>query len=883
MNRQRALLLALGFAGAFPLHAQDIPLYRDSTRSVDRRVEDLLGRMTKEEKFWQLFMIPGDLDQPGQDYSHGIFGLQIAPSGTATGPAAARAHAERINDVQRYFVEQTRLGIPIIPFDEGVHGVVREGGTMFPQAIGLAATFDTGLMTQVAGAIAEESRSRGIRQILAPVINLATDVRWGRTEETYGEDPWLSAALAVAYSRALERHGVVATPKHFVANVGEGGRDSYPIGAGPRRLEEYEFRPFRAAVEDGGAGSVMSAYNSVGGTPASQNGWLLTSVLRGEWRFRGFVISDAAATGGATVLHNTEPDTPHAARDAFEAGLDVVFQSSWPQYRPYWKAFESGLIADSVIDRAVRRVLRAKFELGLFEHPYVDPADAGALNGSEAHRALARRAAEEGIVLLENRGGLLPLRGDLASIAVIGPDAREGRLGGYSGPGTTMVSILHGIRARAGKSAVHYAEGVSRIDTEYVVVPAAALSHLAQGRLQPGLQAQFFDNPALSGPAITSRVDSVVDFGWTLSAPTDRLDSDWYSARWSGNLTVPAGGVRRIGVMGTEGYRLYLDGRLIVDRWNKVSAGEALAAVDLPARSKHAFRLEYRETIGNAHLKLVWDAGVRRDWRSRIDAAVATARRSRVAIVVAGIEEGEFRDRSKLGLPGHQGELIRRVVATGTPTVVVLVGGSAITMPEWGDRVGAILDAWYPGTEGGNAVARVLFGDVDPSGRLPITFPAAEGQVPLVYDHQPTGRGDDYLDGSGLGAYPFGYGLSYTTFEYADLSIEPAQMEPGDSATVSLLVRNTGARAGDEVVQLYIRDLLATVAQPVEALKGAVRIHLAPGESRRVTFALGPRELALLDRDMHWSVEPGEFRVMVGASSRDIRLRGGLVVTEPGR
>jgi beta-glucosidase len=289
-------------------------------------------------------------------------------------------------------------------------------------------------------------------------------------------------------------------------------------------------------------------------------------------------------------------------------------------------------------------------------------------------------------------------------------------------------------------------------------------------------------------------------------------------------------------------------------------------------------RLEYFESTGNAKLKLVWDAGVPDDWRAKIDSAVALARRSSVAVVVAGIEEGEFRDRAKLSLPGHQEEMIERVAATGTPTVVVLIGGSAITGGQWMDRAAAVLTAWYPGEEGGNAVADVIFGDYNPAGRLPMTWPVFEGQLPLVYNHKPTGRGDDYVDLTGQPLFPFGFGLSYTTFEYSSLEIAPSTMGASDTARVSLRVKNTGSRAGDEVVQLYVHDLLGSVARPVMQLEGFTRVHLAPGETKEITFRLGPDELRMLDRDLAWTVEPGTFRVLVGASSRDIRLRGDLVV-----
>jgi beta-glucosidase len=863
--------------------------YRDARLPVDARVRDLLGRMTPDEKFWQLFMIPGSLDDPAHDYSHGIFGLQISADTTLPPAQAARAHAERVNAIQRYFVERTRLGVPIIPFDEALHGLMREGAIVYPQAIAMAATWDSALVARTNAAVARETRSRGIRQVLSPVVNIASDVRWGRVEETYGEDPYLTGVMGRVFVRAFERSGIVTTPKHFVANVGEGGRDSYPIDVSARVLEERYFPPFRSLVQDAGARSVMTAYNSVDGLPATQNGPLMNGTLKRDWGFTGFIISDAAATGGATVLHHTEASTATATRRAFAAGLDVVFQSEYPQHRPYLDAFRRGQVSDSVRDAAVSRVLRAKFELGLFERPYVNLDSAAHWSGHAEARALAREVARKSLVLLRNANGTLPLAKGLRSIAVIGADAAAVRFGGYSGRGLAPVSILEGIRAavnggsgRATPPAVRFAPGPGRLAPEHAVVPAQHLSHVtdAGAAPSPGLRGEYFANNRLEGASHLVRIDPRVDFGWTLNSPARGIPFDWYSVRWTGTVTAPATGVRRLGVEGNDGYRLWVDDRLVIDNWEKRSYGARLAEVGFAPGSRHDLRLEFFESTGNARVKLVWDAGVPTapDRRAQIDSAVRAAEASEVAVIVAGVEEGEFRDRALLSLPGAQEELIRAVVATGTPVVVVLVGGSAITMSRWLDSVGAVVHAWYPGEEGGNAIADVLFGDENPGGRLPITFPVSEGQLPLTYDHKPTGRGDDYVDLTGQPLFPFGYGLSYTTFAYADLRITPDTMGPAGSATVRATITNTGTRAGDEVVQLYVRDILATVARPVLQLRGFTRIHLRPGERREVTFTLGPEHLRMLDEQMRWVVERGLFRVLVGASSKDIRLRGALVV-----
>jgi beta-glucosidase len=892
--RIRVLVLAaaLGVLASAAASTQERLPYQNASLPIADRVRDLLSRMTLEEKFWQLFMIPGNLDNPANDYSHGIFGLQVGPAepvagsrigprqppGTLAAGEAARAHAERINAIQKYFIEKTRLGIPIIPFEEAVHGLPREGATVFPAAIALASTWNTALMTQVASAIAEETRSRGIRDVLSPVINIADDVRWGRVEETYGEDPYLSSRMAAAFVGAFEQAGVVTTPKHFVANVGEGGRDSYPIEHSERMLMERYYPPFMAALA-AGARSIMASYNSVDGQPATQNRHLLTDVLKRDWGFTGFVISDASGTSGATVLHHTEASTATSTHDAFDAGLDVVFQSQYGDQRPYLAAFQQGQVTQAEMDASVARVLRVKFDLGLFEHPYVDVDTAATANGSTGHRALAREAARASMVLLKNDAHLLPLSKATKSIAVIGGDADEARLGGYSGPGNDKVSVLAGIRAALGSSTdVRFTPGPGRLASALAVVPAEQLSTASNGLAVHGLKGEYFDNPRLEGQPRLTRTDARMSFQWTLNSPGRGIPFDWYSVRWTGTITAPSGGVQHIGVEGNDGYRLWLDGTLVIDNWIKQSFGTRSAAVSFTPASTHQIKLEYFEPAGNARVKLVWDAGVVDDSKAKIDAAVAAAKQSDVAVIVAGVEEGEFRDRAKLSLPGRQEELIQAVAATGRPTVVVLIGGSAITMASWLDRVGAVVDAWYPGEDGGEALADVLFGDVNPAGRLPITFPVFEGQLPLSYDHKPTGRGDDYVDLTGQPLFPFGFGLSYTTFDYSALAIEPAEMSAASTATIRCAVTNTGTRAGDEVVQLYLHDVLASVARPVIELKRFERVHLAPGEKTTLTFTIGPDDLRMLDKNMTWIVEPGTFRILIGASSKDIRLRSDLVV-----
>ena len=457
-------------------------IYKDPSSSPEKRAKDLLTRMTPEEKFRQLFMIPGDITGMEDKYKAGIFGFQVNTAGKS-GDAAqqmlqydpgANAYetAVKINQLQRFFLEKSRLGIPLIPFDEALHGLVRDGATAFPQSIALAATWNKQLVHQVADAIAQECKTRGIRQILSAVVNIASDVRWGRTEETYGEDPYLASEMGVAFVSAFEKKGIITTPKHFVANVGDGGRDSYPIHWRIKNqmtlpaanhhaasssevlqlLREIYLPPFEACFKRGGSRSVMTSYNSYDGSPCTAHDALLNQLLKREWGFDGFVISDAGATGGANVLHFTAKDYADATTQSITNGLDVIFQTSIDHESLFSPPFLNGDLKSSVVDSAVFRVLKKKFELGLFENPYIDPDEAKKWNGHTDHRNLAKKAALESLVLLKNDKNILPLSKNIRSIAVIGPDADEARLGGYSGPGNNKVSILKGIKNKTGNT-----------------------------------------------------------------------------------------------------------------------------------------------------------------------------------------------------------------------------------------------------------------------------------------------------------------------------------------------------------------------------------------------------------------------------------------------
>ncbi|MCB4808927.1 glycoside hydrolase family 3 C-terminal domain-containing protein [Tamlana sp. 62-3] len=864
------------------------PPYKNPKLPVEERVQDLLSRMTLEEKFWQMFMIPGDLSIGKDKLKHGIFGFQISSKGKNDNAAeqimdygstgSAQDMANEINKLQKYFLEETRLGIPIIPFNEALHGLARDGATVYPQAIGLAATWDTNLVGDVAKAITKETKTRGIRQILSPVLNIARDVRWGRVEETYGEDPYLTTQMGLSFISEFENEGVITTPKHFVANVGAGGRDSYPISFNERLLEEIYFPAFKAVFQKAGARSVMTAYNSLDGTPCTSNAWLLRDKLKGEWGFDGFVISDAGATGGANVLHFTAANYAEATEDAVEGGLDVMFQTNYNHFPLFWEAYEKGMVDIKAIDEAVSRILKIKFELGLFEDPYVDAKEADKWNGHKTHRELARKAASKSMVLLQNNNAVLPVSKSNTKVALIGHDAKTVRLGGYSGPGNDKVSFYKGVAAKIGEANISYAEGVSLKEENYTVIAPKYLSSTKDGKKVEGLKGDYFDNITLSGSPKVERVDKKIGFGWTLFSPHKDLPYDWYSVRWTGKVKAPKTGISKIGIEGNDGYRLYLDGKLLIDNWQKQSYNTILKEFYFVEGKEYDVKIEFFESAGNAKFKFIWDADVTQEWEQQIKDAVTAAEKSDVAVVFAGIHEGEFRDRALLALPGHQEALIKAVAATGKPTVVVLVGGSAITMANWKNDVDGIIMAWYAGENGGNGFADILFGDENPAGRLPITFPVDEAQCPLYYNNKPTGRGDNYHNLTGQPLFPFGYGLSYTSFEYSNIEFSKNNMAPNESIEVTCTITNSGKLDGEEVVQLYIRDELSSVAQPIKSLKGFQRIALKSGESKTVTFTLDSEALSMLDINLKRVVEPGDFRIMIGASSKDIRLRKILTV-----
>ena len=773
--------------------------YRDPSRPTAERVEDLLARMGQDEKLAQLGGVwvtelarAGRLDETkAKDLlRHGTGHVTRIAAATTLRPTELAALA---NEIQRFLAEHTRLGIPAVVHEESTGGFCARDATCFPQAIGLASTWDPELVCAVGRVIRTQMLAVGARHTLAPVLDVARDPRWGRTEETYGEDPYLAARIGVAYVRGVQgddlARGVVATGKHFVGyGAPEGGLNWAPAPLSRRELLERFVPPFEAAIREAGLASVMNGYHEIDGIPCAASPELLDELLRGQMGFDGTVVADYYSVRTLWSYHRVAADESEAAARALEAGIDVELPALETYAEPLARALREGRADPAWVDRSVRRVLRQKFQLGLFERPYVDAAAARSAFQTPAQRGLARRVAEASLVLLVN-DGLLPLDPAPDSLAVIGPVAASRRLlqGDYHYP--THLELRFGPIREASDGGAD-----ARRDGETAL-------------------------PALPPPP-TSTSEGRVDLAECFPPMVTLLE-----------------GIRSRAAPGA---------RVAYARGCDVSGDDA----------------------------------------SGIEEAVAAARGAEVAIVAVGgrsglsdgCTSGEFHDRAELGLPGLQQRLVEAVVATGTPTVVVLVNGRPLALPWIAERVPAVLEAWLPGEQAGSAVAAALFGDVNPAGRLPVTLPRAVGQLPLYYNHKPSGARSqikgEYADLSNTPLFPFGHGLSYTAFDYGELELDAVRVPPDARVAVAVRVRNAGPRRGEEVVQLYVRDPVASVTRPVRQLAGFARLPLDPGQARRVVFHLDTSQLAFYGRDMLLSVEPGEVEVMVGASSEDIRARG---------
>ena len=771
MNKLYFTLL-LFILSSFSLFSQEDIKYKNARLSSDERTRDLIKRMTLDEKIgqllcplgWEMYTKQGNKVSASDKYKAlvddkhvgmywAVYRADPWTKKTLITGLNPQLAASAGNAMQTYAVKNTRLGIPVFIAEEAPHGHMAIGATVFPAGIGLASTWNPMLIEEIATVISKEIRLQGGHISYGPILDVSRDSRWSRVEESYGEDPVLTAILGEAYVKGTgagdlsKPYSTIATLKHFVAyGIPEGGHNGNIAHIGERELFESFLPPFETAI-DAGALSVMTSYNSIDGIPCTANKYLLTDVLRDRWNFGGFVVSDLVSIDGLAQDHHVAQSMQDAGTMAIAAGVDADLGAN--AFATLGKAVNEGKIEESVIDSAVYRILKLKFDMGLFENPYVDASLAKNVVGSKEHLTYALQAAQQSIVLLENNG-ILPLKKELKNIAVIGPNADNhyNQLGDYTAPqkDEDVKTVLDGVRAKVPNANVKYVKGCAIRDTTNTNIAEAV--------------------------AIAKNAD--------------------------------------------------------------------IAIVVVGGSSARDFKTEYLET----------------------GAAIASKN------TLSDIECGEGFDRSNLDLLGKQMELLEAVKATGTPVVVIYIQGRPLNMNWASENADALINAWYPGQRGGDAIADVLFGDYNPAGRLPISVPRSVGQIPVYYNKKHP-RGRDYVETEVTPLYSFGYGLSYTDFEYKDLIVEA---KDSMNYNISFTVKNVGDRSGDEVAQLYVRDEVASVVQPNKQLKRFERINIKPGEEKIISFALNKEDLSILNRDMKRVVEPGVFTIMIGPSSDNIKL-----------
>jgi len=821
--------------------------FRDPSLPIGQRVDDLVSRMTLEEKVQQM--------------------MHAAPA-------------------------IPRLGIPAYNWwSEGLHGVANTGyATVFPQAIGMAASFDPALLHREAGIIAtefrakfnEELRTKGYSSwfhgltVWSPNINIFRDPRWGRGQETYGEDPFLTAQMGVAFVTGLQGDDpkyleALSTPKHFAVHSGpESTRHSVDVPVSDHDLEDTYLPAFRATML-AGAGSVMCAYNSIDGKPACAQPMLLQEHLRDNWDFAGYVVSDCGAASDVFRNHHYAKTMPEGMANAVKAGMDII--CTWPvsevtlESAAVLDAVRQGVLPEADVDRSLRRLFTARMKLGMFDPPSVVPYSAITIseNDTEAHRELALKAARETLVLLKNKDNLLPLGERYKNIAVIGPNADSVNplVGNYNGTPSHPVTVLAGIRKRFAGANVLYAEGSALTGPPVTPVPSQFLKGNSGGS---GLSAEYFQGRDMQAAPVIKRTDEAVNFSWHEGAGPE-LKSN-FSVRWTGSLVPGTTGEYEVGFSGTDSFRIWFDNQLIGQAFFAGEGRTQTKTVHLEARHAYAVKIEYSQEGSAGSAKLVWHVpGTKKDYPEIV-------RKSDLIVAVLGLTsglEGEEMpisipgfsggDRTSLDLPQAQEDLLKDLVASGKPVVLVLMNGSALAINWAAEHVLAILEAWYPGGQGGAAVAEALAGDFSPSGKLPITFYKSVDQLPSFENYGMKGRTYRYFTGQPL--YPFGYGLSYTSFGFSNLRFNKSSLGANDDLTVIVEVRNTGKTAGDNVLQVYLSHP-GVEGAPIRSLAGIQRITLGAGKSKSVSIRVPNRNLSVVDADGIRRIVPGEVRVWVG-------------------
>lgn len=774
-------------------------------------------------------------------------------------------------------VSVPRLGIPTLKMCDGPHGVRQDMATCFPTAICMAATWDPRLIQKFGVVLAEETLGKGRNTILGPCVNIHRTPQGGRNFESFSEDPHLAARMAVAYVKGVQSLNVATSTKHYAGNEQEWERMTISAEIDERTLHEIFLVPFKAAVQEGDTWTIMAAYNRFRGTYCCANDYLLNDILKKRWGFRGVVVSDWGACHGTV-------DSANATLDLEMPGPGQFFGSE------LLNAVKKGEVCEVVLDDKIRRLLRVLALMGLLD----GKGHAVGKVDSPSHRRMARRIAEQGIVLLKNEKNALPLSHDrIRSIAVIGPCAAIARLGGGGSSNVTpyySVSLLEALK----KKCLHHHIKVQYSSGGIIIGDLTPIStqHLVlKGKLKQehGLQAEYFKGIDLEGEPILRRIDPLVDFNWVEGSPAQAVPRAHFSARWTGRLIPPVSGEYTLSVKSNDGCRLYMDGKLIIDAWDDQCCVARTAQAQLEAGRSRKIRVEYCNRTGGAMIQLGWRLPC-----DSMEQAKQIARESDIAIVVAGVTdqfEGEGGDRINMELPCGQNELINAVASANSNTVVILNNGTPVNMISWIDNVPAVIEAWYPGQEGGHAIVSILFGDTNPSGKLPITLPKQLEDAPC-HGHYPGKDGVvRYAEGIYVGyrhydtrkiepLFPFGHGLSYTQFLYSDLSISSRRKKSaGLTVKVNVRVENTGSRDGAEIVQLYVHDHQCHVDRPQKELKAFAKIHLHPAQSKVVALELHEKDFAYYHTGKQdWVAEPGEFELLVGSSSRDIRLNSSFTL-----
>ncbi|WP_281635531.1 glycoside hydrolase family 3 N-terminal domain-containing protein [Flavobacterium marginilacus] len=872
--KKKAIVL-VAFLGFFnPISAQNKYPYQNAALPVEERLNDLLSRMSLEEKVRQMDMYKGEFFKEGEDFSKAKTKNKAGNLGIGAIHDIYPRSAKMINDLQKEIIKSNKWGIPALIMCEMLHGYLDDGSTAFPMNIGLGATWDTDVIGKVGKVIATEARAHGVHFGLGPNLDLGREPRWGRVAETFGEDAYLNSEIGLAFIKGMQGddlksdRSIIAEPKHFaVHGIPQAGGNSSPILVGERSAREDHLPSFQKAFTKGGALGTMCAYSELDGIPCAANHWLLTDVLRKEWGFKGIVVSDLGAIKYLQTTHHVTDSPKESIRQAVLAGVDMQFYDFTNEF---WQQSLIELVNEKKltieqIDRAAGGVLRLKFLLGLFENPYTADHLIKERFHTKENQDIALEAGLKSIVLLKNDNSILPLKKDIQTIAVIGPNADASRLGGYSVHNKVGKTVLEGIKEVVGVNTnVLYEEGVPLI-VKGQIIPSKFL--FTPDESQNGLKGEYFNNRNLEGKPALTRTDKQLEFDWPWS-PGDGVTDDDFSIRWTGYIKSEKSFDGWLGLSSDDGIRMWIDDQLVIDNWTKGATSIVTTPKNIEAGKKYKVRIEMWEGGWGARAHLRWNLE-----KVNFQPAIDIAKKADVAIVVLGesnelVEEN--RDVASLDLHGMQQELIEAIQKTGTPVVCVLLNGRPLSVNWINDNIPAIVEGWFSGEAGGKAVADVLFGNYNPGGRLPITFPKSVGQLPIYYNQKRSAI-HRYVSESENPLYTFGYGLSYTKFEYSNLAISSAEIKTNGELKVSIDVKNVGNFDGDEVVQLYINDVYSSVTTPEKTLKGFKRLFIKKGETKRVDFTITPNELSLWNREMKEVVEPGNFVVMVGGNSTDLQ------------